>query len=180
MPCMRQHNRFVDPAVKQLQPDTVIFCEDLPFIISNNGKIYNYTGGNMKQLYITDPSEHKFMVKEANRSSTFTNILDSILGLLPGLHKRQNQSYNTKDVDDQEQATPKVSTIEIISTMDSGKNSEICNHVYNTTEDNAFLNDIHNMSDLADFYVNTITQDEIHNAGFISSQTCIPMYSHMQ
>ena len=35
-------------------------CKDLPIIISINGKIYNYTGGNVKQLYITDPSEHKF------------------------------------------------------------------------------------------------------------------------
>ena len=116
-PCMRQHDRCVDPAGKPLWPGTVIFCEDLPFIISNNGKIYNYTGGNMKQLYIADPSEHKLLVKEVNRSSTFTNILHSVFGLLPGFNKRQSQSYNTKDVEDQEQATPKASTIETISTM---------------------------------------------------------------
>ena len=95
-PCTRQHDRFVDPTGKPLQPGTVIFCEDLPFIVSNNSKIYNYTGGNMKQLYIADPSKHKFLVKEANRSSTFANILDSVLGLLPGFCKRQNQSYNLK------------------------------------------------------------------------------------
>ena len=81
-PCMRQHGRFVNPKGKPLQPGTVIFCEDLPFIISNNGKIYNYTGGNMKQLYIADPSKHKFLVKEANRPSTFSNILDSVLKML--------------------------------------------------------------------------------------------------
>ena len=123
-PCTRQHNRFVDPTGKPFQPGTVIFCEDLPFIVSNNGKIYNDTGGNMKQLYIADPSKHNFLVKEANRPSTFANILDSVLGLLPGFHKRQNQSYNTKDDEHQEQATPEASTIKTISTMDSGKNSE--------------------------------------------------------
>ena len=46
----------------------------------------------MKQLYIADPSEHKFLVKEANRPSTFSNILDSVLGTLPGFHKRQNNA----------------------------------------------------------------------------------------
>ena len=109
----------------------------------------------MKQLYIADPSKHKFLVKEANRWSTFANILDTVLGLLPGFCKRQNQSYNTKAVEDQEQATPEASTIETISNRDSGKNSEMGNHVNNTAKDNAFLNDIHNISDLADFYVNT-------------------------
>ena len=103
MLCMRQHDRFVDPEGKPLQPGMVIFCEDLPFIVSANGKIYNYMGGNMKLLYIADPSEHKFLVKEANRPSTFSNILDSVLGMLPGFHKRQvNVSHNTMDVEDQE------------------------------------------------------------------------------
>ena len=59
-PCMRQHNRFVDHKGRPLQPGTVIFCDDLPFIVSANGKIYNYTSGNMKQLYVADPHEHKF------------------------------------------------------------------------------------------------------------------------
>ena len=95
MPCMGQHDRFVDPKGKPLQPGTVIFCKDLPFIISNNGKIYNYMGGNMKQLYIADPCEHKFLVKEANRPSTFSNILNSVLGMLPGFCKRQNNVYTT-------------------------------------------------------------------------------------
>ena len=139
----------------------------------------------MKQLYITDPSEHRFLVKEAKRPSTFTNILDSVLGLLPGFHKQQNQPYNNKDVEDQKQSTPEASTIETISNRDSGKNSEMGNHVNNTAEDNAFLNDIHNMSDLADFYVNTCTQNEMHNLGlfpsktaFSNSHTCNKMLSH--
>ena len=70
-PCMRQHDRFVDPTGTSLQPGTVIACEDLPFVVSGNGKIYNFTEGNMKQLYITDPSKHKFLVKAANSPSTF-------------------------------------------------------------------------------------------------------------
>ena len=94
IPCMRQHSRFVNPEGKPLQPRMVIFCEDLPFIVSNIGKIYNYTGGNMKQLYTADPSKCKFLVREANRPSTFSNILDSVLGLLPVFCKRQNQSHN--------------------------------------------------------------------------------------
>ena len=57
-PYMRQHDRFVDPNGKPLQPGTVIFCKDLPFIVSANGDIYNYIGRNMKQLYIANPSEH--------------------------------------------------------------------------------------------------------------------------
>ena len=68
---MRQHHRFFDPKGEPPQPGMVILCEDLPFIVSANGKIYNYTGGNMKQLYVADRSEHKFLVKEANRPGTY-------------------------------------------------------------------------------------------------------------
>ena len=60
-PCTRQYNRFTGPQGRPLQPGTVIFCKDLPFIVSPNGKIYNYTGSNMKQLYVADPREHKFL-----------------------------------------------------------------------------------------------------------------------
>ena len=94
-PCTRQYDRFVDPKGKPLQPGMVIFCEDLPFIVSANGKIYNYTGGDMKQLYIPDPSKHKFLVKEANRPGTLSNILDSVLGMLPGFNKKQHSALHT-------------------------------------------------------------------------------------
>ena len=66
-PCTMQYNRFVDPQGRTLQPGTIIFCDNLPFIVSANGKIFNYTDGNMKQLYVADPREHKFLVNEANR-----------------------------------------------------------------------------------------------------------------
>ena len=101
-PCTRLHDRLVDPSGKPLQPGTVIVCEDLPFVVSSNGKIYNFTRHNMKQLYITHPSEHKFLVKAANSPSTYSNIFSSVLELLPRFGKRQSQINNHKD-EDQEQ-----------------------------------------------------------------------------
>ena len=84
--------------------------------------------------------------------------------MLPGFHKRQiNVLHNTKDVEDQEQATPEASTIDTISTLDSGKNSEMGNNVDNTAESNAFLSNVHNTSDVADFCANTSAQNDIHN-----------------
>ena len=88
-PCMRQHDRFVDPTGKLLRPGTVIVCEDLPFVVSNNGKISNFMGGNMKQLYVADLSEQKFLVKAANTPSAFSNMIGSVLSLLPGFHHRK-------------------------------------------------------------------------------------------
>ena len=175
-PCTRQHDRFVDHTGKPLQPGTVTVCEDLPFIISSNGKIYNLTGGNIKQLYIADPSEHKFLVKAANNPSTFSNILGSVLGLLPRFHRRQDQTNNSKDVEDQKQATPEASTIETINTIHSGNSLEISNHADTTSEDNA--------SDLADFYANESIHHDRHDPGFFPTKnifpncTCNEMLSH--
>ena len=59
-PCTRQCERFVDPQGRPLQPGTIISCDDLPFIVSAKGKIYNYTGGNMKHLYVADPRDINF------------------------------------------------------------------------------------------------------------------------
>ena len=49
--------------------------------MSNNSKIYNFTGGSFKQLYIADPSEHKFLASLANIPSTFSSLLNSALKL---------------------------------------------------------------------------------------------------
>ena len=38
--CTRQYNRFVDSQGRPLQAGTVIFCDDLPFVVSTNGRIY--------------------------------------------------------------------------------------------------------------------------------------------
>ena len=125
MPCTRQHNRFVDPKGRPLQPGTVIFCDDLQFMVSANGKIYNYAGGNMKQLYVADPSEHKFLVNETNRPGILSNILESVLGMLPGFCRKQNNaSHNTKEIEEHTQATPEVSTIDTASTLDNLNNGE--------------------------------------------------------
>ena len=86
-PCTRLCDRFVNPSGKLVQLGTFIICENLPFVVSSNGKIYNFTGGNMKQLYIADPNKHKFLVKAANSPSTFSNIFSSVLGLLPRFGK---------------------------------------------------------------------------------------------
>ena len=159
-PCMRQHDRFVDPKGKPLQPGTVIVCEDPPFVVSSNGKIYNFMGGNMKQLYVNDASEHKFLVKAANSPSAFSNMIGSVLSLLPGFHRRKNQTNNSKDVEDQKQATQttsEASTIETFNTIHSGKSSKISNHVDTASEVN--------VSDLANFYVNENVHHDIHNQG---------------
>ena len=138
VPCTWQHDRFVDPKGKPLQLGMVIFSEDLPFIVSANDEICNYIEGNMKQLYIADPSEHKFLVNEANRTGTLPNTLDSVFGMLPGFHRKQNNaSHNTNEIGEEEQATPEASTIDTISTLNnsnSGKNFKSGNDIDNVTE----------------------------------------------
>ena len=89
-PCVRQNDRFVDPSGKPLQPGTIIICNKIPFIVSNNGKIYNFTGGSFKQLYAADPSQHKFLVSLANSPSTFSSIINSIISLLPRFGSKQS------------------------------------------------------------------------------------------
>ena len=69
--CVRQNDRFVNPSGNPHQPGTIIVCDNISFIVSNNGKIYNFTEGSMKQLYVTDPSEHKFLVTSANNLKHF-------------------------------------------------------------------------------------------------------------
>ena len=67
----------------------------------------------MRQLYIADPSEHKFLVTAANTLSTFSNIFSSVMVLFPRFSNRQSQVSIHKD-EDQEQSAPDASTIEII------------------------------------------------------------------
>ena len=88
-PCVRQNDRFVDPSGKPLQPGTIIICDKIPFIVSNNGKIYNFTGGSFQQLYVADPSKHKFLASLANSPSTFSSIINSIVNLLPRVGSKQ-------------------------------------------------------------------------------------------
>ena len=83
-PCVRQNDRFVDPSGNPLQPGTIIICNNIPFIVSNNGKIYNFTEGSLKQLYVTDPREHKFLVMSGNSPCTFSRIINSVLVYFQG------------------------------------------------------------------------------------------------
>ena len=90
---------------------------------------------------------------------------------------QNNALPNTKEVEDKEQATPEASTIDTISTLDnsnSGKNSKMGNNVDNITETNAFLSNVHNTSDIADFYANTSAQKDTHNSGLFPTKTMFP------
>ena len=79
-PCVRQNDRFVNPSGKPLQQGTIIICDKIPFVVSNNGKIYNFTGGSFKQLYVTDPSMSiSCSVSLANSPNTFSSIINSML-----------------------------------------------------------------------------------------------------
>ena len=160
---------FLTPQVNHYNLVSNHLCRS-SFIVSSNGKIHNFTGGNIKQLYITDPSKHKFLVKAANSPSTFSNILGSVLVLLPGFHKRQNQTNYSKDVEDQEQATTEASTIETINTIHSGKCSEISNHVDTASKDNA--------SDLANFCTIESIHHDMHDAGFFPTENIFPNCAH--
>ena len=88
-PCVRQNDRFVNPSGKPFQPGTVIICDKISFIVSNNGKIYNFTGGSFKQLYVADPSKHQFLVRLANSPNTFSSIINSVIGLFPRFSSEQ-------------------------------------------------------------------------------------------
>ena len=126
-------------------------------------------GGNMKQLYVADPSKCKFLVKAANSLCAFSNIIGSVLSLLPGFHNRKNQINNSKDVGNQKQATQatsEASTIETINTVHSGESSEISNHVDTASGDN--------VSDLADLYVNENVHHNIHDPGFFPTENIFP------
>ena len=50
----------------------------------------------MKQLYVADPRQHKFLVNEANRPGIVTNILGSVLSMLPGFCKNKIAQHITQ------------------------------------------------------------------------------------
>ena len=91
-PCVRQNDRFVNPAGKPLQPGTIIICDKIPFVVSNNGKIDNFTEGIFKQLCVADPSKHKLLVSLTNSPSTFSSLINSVISLLPRFSRKQTES----------------------------------------------------------------------------------------
>ena len=79
----------------------------------------------MIQLYVADPKEHKFLVYEANRPGTLTNILGSVLSILPGFHKKQNStSHSSKEIEERTPTPPEASTIDTASTIDNINNGK--------------------------------------------------------
>ena len=96
-PCVRQNDRFVDPSGKPLQPGTIIISDKILFMVFNNGKIYNFTGDSFKQLYVTDASEHKFLVSLANSPSTFSSINNLVISLLPRFSSKQTNPNKTNE-----------------------------------------------------------------------------------
>ena len=118
--CIMHNDRFVDPSGNPLQPGTVIVCNNIPFVVSNNGKIYNFMGVSMKQLYVADPSQHKFLVTSANRPSTFSSIINSVVGLFLRFNNRQNNSNKHKGKH-QKQSVTEASNLEPIHTTNSNK-----------------------------------------------------------
>ena len=93
-PCVRQNNRFVSPSGNSLQPGNVIICNKLPFIVSNNSKIYSFTGGSFMKLYIADPSKHMFLASLANSPNTFSSLLNSALNLFGFSNNRMQSITN--------------------------------------------------------------------------------------
>ena len=55
-PCVRKNDRSVNPSGKPLQPGTIIICNKIPFIVSNNGKIYNFTGVALNNYILLTPA----------------------------------------------------------------------------------------------------------------------------
>ena len=82
--------------------------------MSNNGKIYNFTGGRFKQLYVTDPSKHKFLFRLANSPSTFSSIVNSVIGQFPRFSSKQTNSDKHKSKS-QAQSIIKASSSETLS-----------------------------------------------------------------
>ena len=134
----------------------------------------------MKQLYIAAPSKHIFLVNEANRPGTLSNILDSVLGMLPRFCRKQNNaSHNIKEIEEQEQATPEASMIDTIGTLDNsncGNNLKAGNDIDNVTENNAFLGNVHNTSDIVSFCTNVSAQNDTHISDLfpIHTETMFP------
>ena len=111
--------------------------------------------------------------------------------MLPGFCWKQSiSSHNTKEIEEQEQATPEASTIDTISTLDnsnSGKTFKTSNDIESVTENNAFLGNVHYTSDISNFCANVSTQNNTHSSDifpmytetmFPNPCTCNEMLSH--
>ena len=146
----------------------------------------------MKHLYVADPREHTFLVNEANRPGTITNILGSVLSMLPGFHKKKQNSttHNSHKIEEQTPATPEASTIVTDSTINnrnSGKTEKEGNNIHPNTIETLTKNEVSlnnvmhqkdNNSDIVDFHSSLSPQNETHNCELspIHTETMLQTY----
>ena len=105
-------------------------------------------GGNMEQLYITDPSKHEFLVTSANSLNTLSNKFSSVLGLFPRFSNRQSNANKHK-----KQSATEASNIEAINTANSSKGINL-----STSTDTIQEVDVSNLANLS-------TDVSIHDDG---------------
>ena len=133
----------------------------------------------MKQLYVANLCEHKFLVNEANRPHTLSNILGSVLGKLPGFCRKQNNTlHSSKEMEEQSPTIPEASTIDFASTTDNltnGKTHKEGNGIETIAINNVFLGDVihskDNTSDIVDFPANVSAQNDTHSSDLLLIHT---------
>ena len=73
--------------------------------------------------------------------------------------------HSTKEIEEQAKATPEASTIDTTSTLDnmnSGKTLKEGNNIDIVTENNIFLDNVNNASDIDDFHTNVSAQNDTY------------------
>ena len=137
----------------------------------------------MKQLYVAGPREYTFLENEANRPCTITNILGSVLSMLPGFHKKQSSTtHNPDGTEEQTSGTPEASTIDAASytgnkntVNNNGKTENKGNNIHHNTIEPLlkmkFFSILKNVIDQKDnnsaiayFHVSLHLQNETHNS----------------
>ena len=102
--------------------------------------------------------------------------------MLSGFHRKQNNTlHNTKETEEQAQATPEASTVDTISTLDnsnSGKTLKAGSNIGNVAENNAFLGNDHNTSDIVDFHTNVSAQNDTHSSDLSPIHTKTMLQTH--
>ena len=82
-PCVRQNDRFVDLSGNPLQSSTIIICDKIPSIVSNNGKL------TISQEVALN---NYILVALANSLSTFSSIINSVIGIFPMFNSKQTNT----------------------------------------------------------------------------------------
>ena len=127
----------------------------------------------MKQLYITDPSKHKFLVTSANSPSTFSNIFSSVLGLFPRFNNRQNNSNKHKD-EQQKQSITEASNLETICTTNSNKGMNISTDTIQEVD----VSDLANLSADIGIHHNACDTPSLHGDYLFQDSTQNEMLTH--